>query len=99
MRVVFLFLFVVVCLYDCFFSDVLTVFVFCTGSPQDKRPTLAVVPSPATPPYPAGKEGLLQCKEKNKTKKTEQTLIFPFTQHCFLQISIHIKKEISIFPL
>ncbi|XP_026988524.2 tripartite motif-containing protein 65 [Tachysurus fulvidraco] len=30
------------------------------GSPQDKRPMLAVVPSPATPPYPAGKEGLIQ---------------------------------------
>ncbi|TSL04200.1 Tripartite motif-containing protein 65 [Bagarius yarrelli] len=30
------------------------------GSPQDKRPTLAVVPSPATPPYPTGKEGLIQ---------------------------------------
>ncbi|KAL7856638.1 hypothetical protein SRHO_G00155370 [Serrasalmus rhombeus] len=28
------------------------------GSPQDKRPVLAVVPSPATPSYPAGKEGL-----------------------------------------
>ncbi|KAK3560018.1 hypothetical protein QTP86_033815 [Hemibagrus guttatus] len=30
------------------------------GSPQDKRPMLAVVPSPATPPFPAGKEGLIQ---------------------------------------
>ncbi|KAF4084838.1 hypothetical protein AMELA_G00110740 [Ameiurus melas] len=30
------------------------------GSPQDKRPMLAVVPSPATPPYPAGKQGLIQ---------------------------------------
>ncbi|KAI5103514.1 tripartite motif-containing protein 65 [Silurus meridionalis] len=30
------------------------------GSPQDKRPMLAVVPSPATPPYPAGKQGLMQ---------------------------------------
>ncbi|XP_060796268.1 E3 ubiquitin-protein ligase TRIM65 [Neoarius graeffei] len=30
------------------------------GSPQDKRPMLAVVPSPATPPYPTGKEGLTQ---------------------------------------
>ncbi|KAF4106313.1 E3 ubiquitin-protein ligase TRIM65 [Onychostoma macrolepis] len=28
------------------------------GSPQDKRPILAVVPSPATPSYPAEKEGL-----------------------------------------
>ncbi|KAJ8283872.1 hypothetical protein COCON_G00027220 [Conger conger] len=28
------------------------------GSPQDKRPVLAVVPSPATPCYPAAKEGL-----------------------------------------
>ncbi|XP_028821120.1 tripartite motif-containing protein 65 isoform X2 [Denticeps clupeoides] len=28
------------------------------GSPQDKRPVLAVVPSPATPSYSAGKEGL-----------------------------------------
>ncbi|KAG9350367.1 hypothetical protein JZ751_026722 [Albula glossodonta] len=28
------------------------------GSPQDKRPVLAVVPSPATPCYPADKEGL-----------------------------------------
>ncbi|KAJ8334072.1 hypothetical protein SKAU_G00397110 [Synaphobranchus kaupii] len=28
------------------------------GSPQDKRPVLAVVPSPATPCYPAVKEGL-----------------------------------------
>ncbi|KAJ8264154.1 hypothetical protein GJAV_G00145840 [Gymnothorax javanicus] len=33
------------------------------GSPQDKRPVLAVVPSPATPCYPAAKEGLsaFQC--------------------------------------
>ncbi|XP_030255930.1 tripartite motif-containing protein 65 [Sparus aurata] len=28
------------------------------GSPQDKRPVLAVVPSPAAPCYPGGKEGL-----------------------------------------
>uniref|UniRef100_A0A3B5L0C9 Tripartite motif containing 65 n=2 Tax=Xiphophorus couchianus TaxID=32473 RepID=A0A3B5L0C9_9TELE len=28
------------------------------GSPQDKRPVLAVVPSPATPCLPGGKEGL-----------------------------------------
>ncbi|XP_026873282.2 tripartite motif-containing protein 65 [Electrophorus electricus] len=28
------------------------------ASPQDKRPVLAVVPSPATPSYTAGKEGL-----------------------------------------
>ncbi|XP_068161941.1 E3 ubiquitin-protein ligase TRIM65 isoform X2 [Antennarius striatus] len=28
------------------------------GSPQDKRPILAVVPSPAAPCHPAGKEGL-----------------------------------------
>ncbi|XP_014034964.1 tripartite motif-containing protein 65 [Salmo salar] len=28
------------------------------GSPQDKRPVLAVVPSPAAPCHPAGKEGL-----------------------------------------
>uniref|UniRef100_A0A8C2JAC5 Tripartite motif containing 65 n=1 Tax=Cyprinus carpio TaxID=7962 RepID=A0A8C2JAC5_CYPCA len=28
------------------------------GSPQDKRPVLAVVPSPATPSYPAEREGL-----------------------------------------
>ncbi|KAG7491754.1 hypothetical protein MATL_G00006740 [Megalops atlanticus] len=28
------------------------------GSPQDKRPVLAVVPSPATPCYPADREGL-----------------------------------------
>ncbi|XP_076123074.1 E3 ubiquitin-protein ligase TRIM65 [Alosa pseudoharengus] len=28
------------------------------GSPQDKKPTLAVVPSPATPSYPGGREGL-----------------------------------------
>ncbi|KAL1264795.1 hypothetical protein QQF64_005150 [Cirrhinus molitorella] len=28
------------------------------GSPQDKRPILAVVPSPATPSYPAEREGL-----------------------------------------
>uniref|UniRef100_A0A673IE97 Tripartite motif-containing protein 65-like n=2 Tax=Sinocyclocheilus rhinocerous TaxID=307959 RepID=A0A673IE97_9TELE len=28
------------------------------GSPQDKRPVLAVVPSPATPSYPAEMEGL-----------------------------------------
>ncbi|CAG02574.1 unnamed protein product [Tetraodon nigroviridis] len=28
------------------------------GSPQDKRPVLAVVPSPAAPSHPGGKEGL-----------------------------------------
>lgn len=28
------------------------------GSPQDKRPVLAVVPSPAAPSHPVGKEGL-----------------------------------------
>ncbi|KAL2101848.1 hypothetical protein ACEWY4_003609 [Coilia grayii] len=28
------------------------------GSPQDKKPTLAVVPSPATPSYPGRREGL-----------------------------------------
>ncbi|XP_030631326.1 tripartite motif-containing protein 65 [Chanos chanos] len=28
------------------------------GSPQEKRPVLAVVPSPAMPSYPTGKEGL-----------------------------------------
>ncbi|KTF95466.1 hypothetical protein cypCar_00030668 [Cyprinus carpio] len=32
--------------------------VFLVGSPQDKRPVLAVVPSPATPSYPAEREGL-----------------------------------------
>lgn len=32
------------------------------GSPQDKRPVLAVVPSPAAPSHPGGKEGLSACE-------------------------------------
>lgn len=32
------------------------------GSPQDKRPILAVVPSPAAPSHPGGKEGLSACE-------------------------------------
>lgn len=32
------------------------------GSPQDKRPVLAVVPSPAAPCHPVGKEGLSACE-------------------------------------
>lgn len=31
------------------------------GSPQDKRPILAVVPSPAAPCHPSAKEGLSAC--------------------------------------
>ena len=33
-----------------------------SASPQDKRPVLAVVPSPAVPCHPGGKEGLGACK-------------------------------------
>lgn len=32
------------------------------GSPQDKRPVLAVVPSPAAPSHPGRKEGLSACE-------------------------------------
>ncbi|TNN42799.1 Tripartite motif-containing protein 65 [Liparis tanakae] len=32
------------------------------GSPQDKKPVLAVVPSPAAPCHPGGKEGLNACR-------------------------------------
>lgn len=35
------------------------------GSPQDKRPILAVVPSPAVPCHPGGKEGLSACQYYN----------------------------------
>lgn len=38
---------------------------FSPGSPQDKRPILAVVPSPAAPCHPGGKEGLSACKSHN----------------------------------
>lgn len=40
----------------------LTVFSVAPGSPQDKRPVLAVVPSPAAPCLPGGKEGLGACE-------------------------------------
>lgn len=47
----------------CWFSQARS---FSPGSPQDKRPILAVVPSPAAPCHPGGKEGLSACKSHNR---------------------------------